>query len=100
MAYRIELAAETDFEGWRAAAKARRHPRAANRGRMGRRRTHWASKMADGSSFLATVHPSYLLRLPENAARARAYEGFVGDLRVAASFLASGAAPSAVAVAT
>ncbi len=32
-----------------------------------------------------TVHPSYLLRLPENADKAREYKLFVDDLKVAAS---------------
>jgi DNA polymerase len=33
---------------------------------------------------LVTVHPSYLLRLPDEAARAREYAAFVADLRLAA----------------
>jgi probable DNA metabolism protein len=36
---------------------------------------------------LVTVHPSYLLRLPDEDARAREYERFVDDLRIAARFL-------------
>jgi uracil-DNA glycosylase family 4 len=35
-------------------------------------------------SGLVTVHPSYLLRLPEEASRAREYARFVEDLRLAA----------------
>jgi uracil-DNA glycosylase len=34
-----------------------------------------------------TVHPSYLLRLPDADAKAREYERFVDDLRVAAELL-------------
>ena len=36
---------------------------------------------------LVTVHPSYLLRLPDEDARAREYERFVEDLKIAAAFL-------------
>ncbi len=35
----------------------------------------------DGSTALITVHPSYLLRLPDPIARAREREAFVADLR-------------------
>jgi uracil-DNA glycosylase family protein len=41
----------------------------------------------DGIKALVTVHPSYLLRLPDEAARAREYDLFVGDLRIAAALL-------------
>jgi hypothetical protein len=34
-----------------------------------------------------TVHPSYLLRLPDAAATAREYQRFVSDLRIAAALL-------------
>jgi DNA polymerase len=34
-----------------------------------------------------TVHPSYLLRLPDEAAKAREYSGFVADLRRAAEMV-------------
>jgi DNA polymerase len=34
-----------------------------------------------------TVHPSYLLRLPDEDAKSREYERFVDDLRMAAAFL-------------
>ncbi|QHC36073.1 UdgX family uracil-DNA binding protein [Komagataeibacter xylinus] len=43
--------------------------------------------MEDGSDGLVTVHPSYLLRLPDEAARAREYDRFVNDLRLAAGRL-------------
>jgi uracil-DNA glycosylase len=36
---------------------------------------------------LATVHPSSLLRAPDEAARREAYAGFVADLRVVAALL-------------
>ena len=42
---------------------------------------------ADEVAALVTVHPSYLLRLPDADARAREYERFVEDLKVAASAL-------------
>ena len=50
-----------------------------NRGRL--------IELNDGIKALVTVHPSYLLRLPDAAARAREYERFVGDLRIAAALL-------------
>lgn len=37
----------------------------------------------------ATVHPSSILRAPDEEARRRAYEGFVADLRVVAEALTS-----------
>jgi len=37
---------------------------------------------------LITVHPSYLLRLPDEAARSEAYAAFVADLRRAAQLVA------------
>ncbi len=36
---------------------------------------------------LVTVHPSYLLRLPDEDARKKEYEKFVDDLKIAADFL-------------
>jgi uracil-DNA glycosylase len=41
----------------------------------------------NGIKALVTVHPSYLLRLPDEAAKAREYERFVDDLRIAAALL-------------
>jgi uracil-DNA glycosylase len=38
----------------------------------------------DGTETLVTVHPSYLLRLPDQEAKAREYERFVADLKIAA----------------
>jgi uracil-DNA glycosylase family 4 len=36
---------------------------------------------------LVTVHPSYLLRLPDEDAKAREYQRFVEDLEIAAAVL-------------
>jgi DNA polymerase len=41
-----------------------------------------------GAVGVATVHPSSLLRIPDSADRARAYEDFVRDLRVVATHVA------------
>jgi probable DNA metabolism protein len=41
----------------------------------------------DGPKALVTVHPSYLLRLPDAEARALEYRRFVEDLRIAAALL-------------
>jgi DNA polymerase len=41
----------------------------------------------DGAQALVTVHPSYLLRLPDQDARAREYRHFVDDLKIAATRL-------------
>jgi DNA polymerase len=41
----------------------------------------------DGRKALVTVHPSYLLRLPDADAKAREYERFVDDLKIAAAQL-------------
>jgi uracil-DNA glycosylase len=43
--------------------------------------------LADGPKALVTVHPSYLLRLPDADAKAREYKRFVDDLKVAAAEL-------------
>ncbi len=43
--------------------------------------------LADGIKALVTVHPSYLLRLPDADAKAREYERFVDDLKIAAKVL-------------
>jgi uracil-DNA glycosylase len=40
-----------------------------------------------GIKALVTVHPSYLLRLPDADAKAREYERFVSDLKLAAALL-------------
>jgi DNA polymerase len=41
--------------------------------------------LADGAKALVTVHPSYLLRQPDEEARAREYARFVDDLRIVAA---------------
>jgi uracil-DNA glycosylase len=38
-------------------------------------------RMADGQAVFVTVHPSYLLRVPDEAAKAREYAAFVRDLK-------------------
>ena len=43
--------------------------------------------LADGAKALVTVHPSYLLRLPDADAKAREYQRFVDDLGIAATLL-------------
>ena len=43
--------------------------------------------LSHGQAFV-TVHPSYLLRLPDEESRAREYGNFVSDLRAAAALLA------------
>jgi uracil-DNA glycosylase family protein len=42
-----------------------------------------------GSTGLVTVHPSYLLRLPDEVSKAREYAAFLADLRRAAELLAA-----------
>ena len=46
-------------------------------------------EFADGTHVLVTVHPSYLLRLPDEDAKVREYERFVDDLKIAAATLKS-----------
>jgi DNA polymerase len=41
----------------------------------------------DGTRVLVTVHPSYLLRLPDEEAKAKEYQRFVDDLKIAAALL-------------
>ncbi|MCA6110182.1 UdgX family uracil-DNA binding protein [Bradyrhizobium cenepequi] len=41
----------------------------------------------EGIKALVTVHPSYLLRLPDEEAKAREYQRFVEDLKIAADLL-------------
>jgi DNA polymerase len=43
--------------------------------------------MREGVEGFITVHPSFLLRLPDEAAKAREYEKFVADLKLVASHL-------------
>ena len=44
-------------------------------------------ELDDGTRALVTVHPSYLLRLPDADAKAAEYKRFVEDLRIAAGVL-------------
>jgi DNA polymerase len=41
----------------------------------------------NGTRALVTVHPSYLLRLPDEEAKASEYRRFVQDLKMAADLL-------------
>jgi DNA polymerase len=50
-----------------------------NRGRL--------LNLDDGIKALVTVHPSYLLRLPDADAKAQEYQRFVDDLKIAAALL-------------
>jgi DNA polymerase len=43
--------------------------------------------LEDGTRAMVTVHPSYLLRLPDADAKAREYRRFVDDLKIAAAVL-------------
>ncbi len=49
--------------------------------RLMAQRGEWL-ELPDGRRALATVHPSYLLRLPDHAAREEGYADFVRDLRL------------------
>jgi DNA polymerase len=40
--------------------------------------------LPDGRKALVTVHPSYLLRLPDPEAKAKEYQRFVEDLKIVA----------------
>lgn len=44
---------------------------------------------SEGIAMLATIHPSYLLRIPDRSARDSEYERFVADLRRAQEFVAA-----------
>lgn len=56
---------------------------------IGKNRGHLIDLAETGNDTkaLVTVHPSYLLRLPDEEAKAREYANFVKDLKLAASFL-------------
>ena len=43
--------------------------------------------LTEDTKALVTVHPSYLLRLPDQESKEREYKQFVSDLRLAASYL-------------
>jgi DNA polymerase len=44
--------------------------------------------LADGGHMLATIHPSYILRIEDDADKRRQYRQFVADLKVCKKFLA------------
>lgn len=44
-------------------------------------------RLDDGTAGFVTVHPSFLLRLPDAESRQRAYRAFVADLRLVARML-------------
>jgi len=54
--------------------------------RLLKERGHWR-EVAEGMRAFATVHPSYLLRLPDEGAREDAYAQFVRDLSMLAKAL-------------
>lgn len=43
-----------------------------------------ASRLPDGATLIATIHPSYLLRMPDRSAAEVEFGRFVADLRLAA----------------
>jgi uracil-DNA glycosylase len=47
--------------------------------------------MADGDHMLATIHPSYILRIKDDADKLTQYRQFVADLKVCGKFLAKAA---------
>lgn len=44
-------------------------------------------RLEDGAALVATIHPSYLLRIRDEADKRREYRAFVGDLELAADLL-------------
>jgi uracil-DNA glycosylase len=46
-------------------------------------------RLADGTAAFVTIHPSWLLRMEDEADKAREYNNFVADLRPAAKVLSS-----------
>jgi DNA polymerase len=44
-------------------------------------------ELPDGKKALITVHPSYLLRLPDEDAKAREYANFLHDLKLASGYI-------------
>ena len=49
-------------------------------------------RLADGTAAFVTIHPSFLLRIDDEADKAREYRAFVADLRLAAKLLTRKAA--------
>jgi DNA polymerase len=56
---------------------------------IGKNRGH-VLQWADGGRGLITVHPSYLLRIPDAQSRTREYKKFTADLKLAARLLQKG----------
>jgi DNA polymerase len=54
-----------------------------------------AGPLEDGATGFVTVHPSYLLRIPEAEAKAAAYDDFVRDLRAAYALATAACDPRA-----
>jgi len=52
--------------------------------------------LADGGHMLATIHPSYILRIEDDADKRTQYRQFVADLKVCRKFLAQAALGQAV----
>jgi uracil-DNA glycosylase len=48
--------------------------------------------LSDGGRMLATIHPSYILRIKDEADKRAQYRRFVADLKVCAGALAERAA--------
>ena len=46
-------------------------------------------KLEDGQTAFVTVHPSFLLRVPDEDAKAREYRAFVRDLEAVRKLLAT-----------
>jgi uracil-DNA glycosylase len=49
-------------------------------------------QLPDGTAAFVTIHPSFLLRIKDDADKEREYRNFVADLRLAARLLANAAA--------
>jgi DNA polymerase len=49
-------------------------------------------QLPDGTPAFVTIHPSFLLRIQDDADKEREYRNFVADLRRAARLLADAAA--------
>jgi probable DNA metabolism protein len=47
-------------------------------------------KLEDGQTAFITVHPSYLLRIPDEAGKAREYRAFVNDLKAVRELIEAG----------
>jgi uracil-DNA glycosylase family 4 len=51
-----------------------------------------AHQLSDGATAFVTIHPSFLLRIQDEADKAREYRHFVADLKLAARALTAAAA--------